>query len=169
MSCGQVASVVSAQWLPPAYLLDSYLATVTGQCARAITSLETEPNIIRVAAPLPPVPTTMWSMSLSSAYTTMDRAASRLCIGLRYSGLLSDSRSAIQHVLQICVFPCEDHYSSPGWSTHRHIHSKKCEFRLRGLRQFCRHADCTRRVLGIVHCAEYFLCHFLVPFLGPAL
>ena len=56
----------------------SYLATVTRQCARAITSCETEPSTRRATPPLPPVPTTMWSISLSSAYTMMARAASRL-------------------------------------------------------------------------------------------
>ena len=40
----------------------SYLATFTRQCARAITSCETEPSTSRATPPLPPVPTTMWSI-----------------------------------------------------------------------------------------------------------
>lgn len=37
----------------------AYRATVTEQCARCTTSVETEPSISRPAPDLPPVPTTM--------------------------------------------------------------------------------------------------------------
>ena len=44
-----------------------YRATVTLQWARPTRSCETDPTTRRVAAPLSPVPTTMWSTPASSA------------------------------------------------------------------------------------------------------